>query len=145
MKRCSRCKEEKSLSEFYINDNKGNHRPECKICYKRNKRKLHKKDPRCEMLRAARKRAKEKHLPFDITIEDLIISEVCPVLDIPLSVGTWNSPNSPTLDRVIPSLGYVKGNVMVISRKANTIKNDATPQELRRIADFYGKLKLFSS
>ena len=40
-----------------------------------------------------------------------------------------------TVDRIDSSLGYVKGNVWVVSYRANAIKRDATPEELRRIAD----------
>jgi hypothetical protein len=40
-----------------------------------------------------------------------------------------------SLDRIDSSKGYIKGNVWVISLRANRIKNDSTPQELRLIAD----------
>lgn len=50
-------------------------------------------------------------------------------------------PNSPTLDRIRPDLGYVKGNVIVISGRANRIKSDATIEELRDIASFYATLR----
>lgn len=43
--------------------------------------------------------------------------------------------NSYSLDRIDSSKGYVKGNIWVISLRANRIKNDSTPQELRLIAD----------
>ena len=62
--------------------------------------------------------------------------ERCPVFDIQL---VWNSVkrshNSPSLDRIEATKGYVPGNVWVISWRANDIKNDATPAELRRVAD----------
>lgn len=43
------------------------------------------------------------------------------------------NPNedSPSIDKVIPELGYVRGNVWVISNKANRIKNNATLEELK--------------
>ena len=93
------------------------------------------------MLYNARARAKNKDLPFDITIDDIGAPPACPVLGVALSWGnTSQAGNSPSLDRIIPALGYVSGNVMVISRRANTIKNNATPDELRRVADFYAAL-----
>jgi len=46
-------------------------------------------------------------------------------------------PNSPSIDRVSPGKGYVKGNVIVVSQKANSIKSNATPHELERVAAFY--------
>lgn len=44
---------------------------------------------------------------------------------------------SPSLDKIIPSLGYVPGNVLVISWRANRIKCDATANELMLIANYY--------
>lgn len=44
---------------------------------------------------------------------------------------------SPTLDRLVPDLGYVPGNVLVVSELANSIKSDATPAQIRAVADFY--------
>ena len=84
------------------------------------------------LVRAAKARAKKKGIPFDITIEDFILPEKCPLLEIPLTVGYGNSQeNSYSLDKIIPDLGYVKGNVWVISNKANMIKNNASLEELK--------------
>lgn len=85
----------------------------------------------------AKKRAKEQGIEFKITPEDIFIPDVCPVLGMPLerSVGKA-SPNSPSLDRIIPELGYVPGNVRVISMRANAIKNDANLDELLKVAAY---------
>lgn len=84
------------------------------------------------LLRAAKARAKKKNIPFNITIEDFTLPEKCPLLEISLTVGYGSSQeNSYSLDRIIPELGYVKGNVWVISNKANTIKNNASLNELQ--------------
>lgn len=84
------------------------------------------------LVRAAKARAKKKGIPFDITIEDFILPEKCPLLEIPLTVGYGSSQeNSYSLDKMIPDLGYVKGNVWVISNKANMIKNNASLEELK--------------
>lgn len=88
------------------------------------------------MLRAARNRAKTKGVPFNITINDFQIPEVCPALGIEISLDGTQRDNSPSLDRIMPPMGYVKGNVMVISNRANRIKNNASAHELRAIADF---------
>jgi len=61
---------------------------------------------------------------------------MCPILGIPLIPGIGaQSPNSPSLDRIIPSLGYVKGNIAVISYRANAMKNDATIDELESFSN----------
>lgn len=91
-------------------------------------------DPRVRFLGRAKNRAKKFKLPFNITLEDIIIPEICPLLNIKIFRGVRKlCSNSPSLDRKIPNLGYVKGNIWVISHKANAIKNDATLQELKLI------------
>ena len=47
-----------------------------------------------------------------------------------------DTDNSPSIDRLIPELGYIKGNVNVISLRANIIKNNATKDELIKIANW---------
>lgn len=62
----------------------------------------------------------------------------CPIFHVPISynhVGK-GSVNSAHLDRVIPSKGYVKGNVTWISGRANRIKYDATLEELKQIVEW---------
>jgi hypothetical protein len=73
-------------------------------------------------------------------VEDIVIPLHCPVLGLPLyrnSGGAAQGPNSPSLDRIDPSLGYVQGNVKVISSRANAIKSNASPEELLRVAAYY--------
>jgi len=91
-------------------------------------------------LRCARRRAQKRGLPFDLIVEDINVPRFCPALGIPLyraSGRRAQGPNSPTLDRITPELGYVRGNVRVISSRANQIKSDATPAELLQVACFY--------
>lgn len=89
------------------------------------------------LIRWARHRAKKKGLSFDITVDDIVIPTLCPVLSIPLVHATDSpSENSPTLDRVDPSKGYIKGNVRVISHRANRLKGDAALSEIERVADY---------
>lgn len=82
-----------------------------------------------------RTRAKRRGLPFNLDINDLTSPKVCPILGLELSRNTGTAAStSPSVDRIIPELGYIKGNIQVISNKANTMKNDATPEELRMFA-----------
>ena len=92
---------------------------------------------------AARKRATLRGIPFEIEVSDIVIPELCPILGIPLKAlsGTGAVPipmrnNSPSLDRINNKKGYVKGNVAVISMRANHVKADGTTAELKAIANF---------
>jgi hypothetical protein len=90
-------------------------------------------------LRHAETRAAAASLPCDINIDYLqrIFPKDgrCPVLLIPLVWGFGND-SSPSLDRTIPNLGYVRGNVAFISGRANRIKSDATTEELFAVAKY---------
>lgn len=93
-----------------------------------------------ELLRWAKRRAKKARLAFTMTTDDFEIPEVCPVFGTRLrknSGGKCQGPSSPTLDRLIPSRGYVPGNVIVVSALANQIKSVATVEQLSRVASFY--------
>jgi predicted transcriptional regulator len=105
----------------------------CKDYYER----LKSSRPEVLLLRSAKQRAKTKNLPIDITLEDIIIPEYCPILKIKLECSKGNaSKNSPSLDKIIPELGYVKGNIQVISNLANTMKWDANFKELVNFAEW---------
>lgn len=94
------------------------------------------RNPEAIMLIEARKRAKATGLEFTITREDIRIPGVCPLLGIELRRGPARgkpAPDSPAVDRIDNRLGYVPGNVWVISDRANRIKRDATLDELRLI------------
>lgn len=62
-----------------------------------------------------------------------MVPEFCPVLGMRLEPGNGLSASSPSLDRFDPEKGYTKGNVRVISARANTLKSNATPDELRKV------------
>ena len=107
-----------------------------KYCSPEARRKQHRKDPRKVMLIHARARAKQKGLDFNIDSSDIIIPKICPLLNIPISIGEKKlHPGSPTIDRIIGNKGYIKGNVMVISARANTAKGDLTVQELELLVN----------
>jgi hypothetical protein len=91
--------------------------------------------PEYIMYQRVRRRALEKGLMFNLDLSDIIIPKYCPVLGMELRVakGKHMQYESPSLDRIIPELGYTKGNVRVISMRANTLKNNATLAELEAI------------
>jgi hypothetical protein len=89
---------------------------------------------RRSLLRRAKKRAAYAGIPFNLTLDDIQIPEKCPIFGIPLVVHEKRYANdSPSLDRVIPKLGYVTGNVIVISQRANILKRDASLEELEML------------
>lgn len=80
---------------------------------------------------------KRKGIPFNLDHSDFEIPEYCPLLHIrlieavPQTGGKGGGrDNSPSMDRIDPSKGYVKGNVQMLSYKANMIKSNATTEEI---------------
>lgn len=86
-----------------------------------------------QMLHSAKLRAKRKGITFDLKLEDLVIPRMCPVfpnLELRKNKGRQGD-NSPSLDRIVPTKGYVKDNIWIISLKANRAKNNLTLEELK--------------
>ncbi len=97
-------------------------------------------DPRLKLLYAARQRANKFGLEFTLTVDDIVIPEVCPIRGIKITDGTGTGPrnsslnsSSASLDRINNQRGYTPDNVRVISRRANLVKSNASPAELIRI------------
>jgi len=87
--------------------------------------------PTRALLGSARARAKKHGVPFDLSIDDIKIPEKCPVLGTPFKLGSGKrSWYSPSVDRIVPSVGYVPSNVRVISWRANWLKSNGTHEEL---------------
>lgn len=92
----------------------------------------------------ALQRAIKEQCPFDIDIPFLrsIATNTCPVFGIVLSWGMLgqgykkNIDSAPSLDKIKPEYGYVKGNVRIISLLANRIKQDVGYEELYKLADW---------
>lgn len=92
-----------------------------------------------KMLRRAKRRAILFNREFALSLEDIEVPEYCPAIGIPLKVVTGRSgggQGSPSLDRIDNDRGYVKDNVQVISRLANQMKADASPEQLLKFADW---------
>lgn len=90
--------------------------------------------PEYLMWARAKRRAQEEKLPFDLDPSDIEIPECCPVFGWKLDIGDGASQDaSPSMDKLVPSKGYVKGNVWVISHLANRIKNNATLDQLEAV------------
>lgn len=91
------------------------------------------------MLREAKRRAKRGGYACTITVADVVVPEFCPLLGIKLARGTAGRVSSPSLDKIRPELGYVPGNVWVISHRANTLKSNATLRELQTLVSNLAK------
>jgi hypothetical protein len=79
-------------------------------------------------------------IPFTVEFDSLEKPEHCPVFGVKLNYG-WSGENrrdgaKATLDKIIPELGYVPGNVCIISWRANKLKSDMTLEELEKIINY---------
>lgn len=85
-------------------------------------------------LHGCKDRARRDNLEFDLDLEHLkeVYTETCPYLGIKLNLmaTSGNSMDALSVDRIVPSLGYVKGNVQIISYKANVMKQDVDIETL---------------
>lgn len=95
------------------------------------KQRSMRKNRHLRLYRSAKQRAKKLDLDFNIDKEDVIIPTHCPVLDVDFDETRMGGPS---IDRINSQQGYIKGNIQVISSKANTMKSNATVEELRSFA-----------
>ncbi len=147
--RCAMCQEYRGIEDFCFKTKtapsrfdifgRGRHH-QCRGCQSSNYQRL---DLRKKLLYAARNRAKQADIECTITIDDILIPDVCPVLGIPLydSAGGGKKhpaliPNSPSIDRIDNTKGYVPDNICVISMKANDIKSDSTLEDLEAVVAY---------
>ena len=106
-------------------------------------RNYREKYPNRALYHAAKSRAKRKGLEFTIEYEDIVIPEICPILHTPIICSAGHGTpggkmSSPSIDRIDNDKGYIKGNVQVISHKANSMKFNASKEELLKFAAWIG-------
>ena len=109
-------------------------RPEIKkMCYERHKNYMASR-PEYSLLKLAGARAKRQGRKFTIKLKDICIPKKCPILGIRLKRGRGKRHDgSPSLDRVNNSKGYIKGNIRVISWKANSLKRNLTLSNVKKL------------
>jgi len=144
-KRCSKCGSEKPLSEFHKNRSySGGIEYMCSVCrnaYYRNN--INGKMPRflSYTLSAAKRRSKKRGLPFNLTISDIkaLLVTNCPICNVVLDFSyrrAFIRQNSPSLDAIVPTKGYIVDNVAMICHKCNRQKGDLTLEDIARIANW---------
>lgn len=156
-KYCTHCHKLLPLEEFSINNgNSTGRKSHCRVCISNNIENKRLNKIRCSgyylrkgqresrdwkrnnikeyLYNSAKTRAKQRNEEFSIDLEDIIIPELCPLLGIRLQYNEGiKQDTSYSLDRIDSTKGYIKGNIWVVSLRANRIKNDSTIEELEMI------------
>jgi hypothetical protein len=147
---CKKCNQSLNLNKFSLiekwNVNSGT-KDICKKCSTKIRQieKLNrdwKVDAAKLLYKNIKSRCKRTGREFSIELEDIIIPEKCPVFGFELKredKRTWMY--APSVDRIDSSKGYIKGNVTVVSRRANILKRDATVKELELLLNYYKTLR----
>jgi hypothetical protein len=136
---CLGCKVEKPVTEFHKGSNGARYNPRCKPCRKLSQSESYKQNWFRQTVILKKSWCAKNGVPFDLDSEYLtdLWTDYCPVFGIKFEKHSKRLDNCPHLDRLVPSKGYTKGNVVWISGRANRIKYDATVEELRRLIDWY--------
>jgi hypothetical protein len=148
-KTCVTCNKSKCLNAFSFNirnNFESGKKDQCKRCganIRETKRRdrTWKDDATLIMLSNSRQRAKNAGMENTLKRSDIQIPDLCPVFNVPLmreDKSTWLY--SPSIDRIDNTKGYTPDNIVIVSRRANILKKDATIDELRMMHEFYQKL-----
>lgn len=92
------------------------------------------------ILKNVKNRTKKSGIAFNITVDDIDWPTYCPVLGFKLDYSGKDRWRQVSLDKTDPSKGYVVGNVVVMSMRANAIKYDATVEELEKVVSYLKSL-----
>lgn len=113
---------------------------ECNRLYMRKTRQT---KPLQNKIRTLKESAKKRGIFFNLTVHDINVPEMCPLLNIPLSSYGPLCDNTLSIDRIDNSKGYTPDNIQVISYKANTMKSNSTKEELilfaKNVLKYYGE------
>lgn len=112
-------------------------KPECRAVFNANRQRYRRANIVKSLFWEAKNRAKARGVEFTITLAGIPpMGTHCPLLGHPFAerVLGVRSPNTPSLDRIDPTMGYVPGNVWVVGYRANLVKNDGTAEEHAMIA-----------
>ena len=159
MRTCVKCGVEKPSSDFYRTRGKhassSGYHAQCKDCCKARQaayrtgskrrqsdsyRKYRENNRARVLVNAARSRARQASIPFDLdeyipALQKRIDRGICELTGLPLNVRDGRTWDSPSLDRIVPALGYTIDNVRVILFAANVMMNTWGPDPILTIAD----------
>ncbi len=139
MKQCLDCKETKPFSEYNKGTNGALYLPRCKSCHSARQARDYRENWFTYFCRGKKSESKRKGIPFNLTADYLksIWTPCCPVFGESFVKHDKKHPFCPALDRIDPSKGYVEGNVVWISSRANRIKYDASLEELKTLVKWF--------
>jgi hypothetical protein len=103
-----------------------------------NDQKLHKK------YRDAKSKAKARSIEFSLTFEEyksIFSTMTCSITGKTLTLKHPSEELRPTVDRITNELGYVAGNVHLVSERMNRLKSDASENEVAQILNYIRKNK----
>lgn len=148
-KQCSVCRAELTDDNWGKGNQKAR-RNRCAHCEnQRNRNWLNKLTTAKYLHNLAKKRSKRKGREFTITVEDVeaVMTDTCPLLNIPIKrypitgVGGYRAQDDAiSLDRLNSSKGYIPGNIIVCSWRANNLMSNSTPNELLLLATNFHRI-----
>lgn len=137
---CKKCKRDLPKDMFYFNgyrrkkDNKMSLSNICKNCIVPSNANISIKQ---FILYRLKSRAKQKGLEFNLDESDIIIPQVCPVFGFELKQNEQAvRDNSISVDRIDNTKGYIKGNIQIMSNLANSMKKNASVEQLIMFANW---------
>lgn len=109
-------------------------------------KKFQRTQPLKYMLNRIRGSAKRRGLEFSLLETDFqTLPKYCPVLNIELKYPgealNADDPAIASIDRIDNSMGYIAGNVAIISLRANKLKRDASLEELQALTKWLESFK----
>lgn len=133
---CVQCKVYKDFSNYHkLKAGRFGYNTICKDCRKPiSTQQYAKVSLEARILQRAKTRAVRKGLEFNLELSDIVIPKACPIFGTSFVYG--DNDYAASLDRVDSTKGYIKGNVQVISNKANRIKNNVTTKELEKLLNY---------
>ncbi len=153
--KCIKCNLLKTLNNFKLNKTTGYIIAICNICETNIQNIRKNKSLEKNMLFRLyniKGRSKNKNIPFNLTLEDLLLqynkqNGKCFYTDIDMNIyygKGHNRKDGITIDKIIPEKGYIKGNIVFCSFRANSAKLDFTLDEMKLwMPEWYKRVREF--